>query len=117
MKKERANDPLVVGRMLDGMFEKILKQQASDQVILTGWKDICKACGIKDFHTMRRWAQRYRMPYVRMYGHVTIARVTLIEWVVNLCKTVEGGHSEEDEFVKTKMKNLRNVQSRKKKVL
>lgn len=92
--------------MFDEMWRGLVNQQTTDQVILTGWKDICKACGIKTIGTMRRWAKRYKMPYVRMYGRVAIPRVTLIEWVVNLCKAVADGNSAEDDIIKKCIENL-----------
>jgi len=77
-----------------------------EQVIFRGWRDIAEACG-ESVRVMKRIAKRYKMPYARLNGKATIARVTLIDWIDGLCKIVgqEGG---KDEYVIQKLKNLKS---------
>ncbi|MCJ7747846.1 MAG: hypothetical protein MUP27_08885 [Desulfobacterales bacterium] len=118
MRKGVPHDPLVVGRMLDGLLqqsEEMLKNQFRDRFVLTGWKDVARVFGLKEVHTMQRWARVYKMPYMRMGGRITVPFITLIEWYWNLWELVfgEGGG---DEHTRKMMKNLENVTSRRKKV-
>lgn len=50
------------------------------QVILTGWKDICNACGIKSKSTMKKKAKKYKMPFKRTDGVPSITLENLIKW-------------------------------------
>lgn len=54
------------------------------QIILTGWKDICQALGIKSKKTMKKKAKKYQMPIKRMDGVPTISKFDLLQWHSNL---------------------------------
>jgi hypothetical protein len=49
-------------------------------IILCGWKDIAKACGVKTRKTIKKKARRYEMPIVYMDGRPTITRKALERW-------------------------------------
>lgn len=51
-----------------------------NQIILTGWKDICGACGIKSKTTMKKKAKKYNMPITYMDGRPVISKEAIIEW-------------------------------------
>lgn len=51
-----------------------------NQIILSGWKDICEACGIGSLQTMKKVAQKYHMPIKRIDGKPIILKSKLIEW-------------------------------------
>ena len=51
-----------------------------NQIILTGWKDICQACGIKSKTTMKKKAKKYKMPIMFLDGRPAISKDALIEW-------------------------------------
>lgn len=51
------------------------------QVILTGWKDICNACGIKSIKTMKKKATRHKIPIRMVDGKPMIAVVDLLKWM------------------------------------
>lgn len=73
-----------------------------DAVVLTGWDQIARACGLfkkrrkrldkpldePNIDAIKRRAYRYDMPFVILCGKVTIARVTLEDWVKGLAKAV-----------------------------
>ena len=79
-----------------------------DQLILVGWHDIAKACGVS-VQVMKRIAARYEMPHARLCGKVTIPRATLVEWIAGLCDIVGKSKGEMDEFVIQKLKNLKRI--------
>lgn len=56
----------------------------TEQLILTGWKDICHACGLRDIKAVKRWAKRFHMPIKRINGKPIIPTALLIEWFNNL---------------------------------
>ena len=59
-------------------------RMSEDQIILSGWKDICKACGIKSKITMKRKAKKYRLPIKRTDGKPSITKGELLKWHNNL---------------------------------
>jgi len=79
----------------------------NDQIILMGWHDIAKACGVSVW-VMKNMAKRYGMPYVRLSGKVTLPRATLVEWVARLCDLPDDG-KQMDDFVLQKLKNLKRI--------
>ncbi len=81
----------------------------NDQLILIGWHEVAKACGVS-VQVMKRIAKRYEMPYVRLCGKVTIPKATLVEWIAGLCKIVGSeGKGVMDEFVIQKLKNIKRL--------
>jgi len=80
----------------------------NEHLILIGWHDIARACGVS-VQVMKRIAKRYEMPHARLCGKVTIARATLVEWIVGLCDIVGKGKGEMDEFVIQKLKNIKRI--------
>ena len=53
-------------------------------ILLSGWKAIKTACGIKSKITMKRKAKKYKMPVKRMDGTPVISKQDLLEWYNNL---------------------------------
>ncbi len=51
-----------------------------EQLILNGWKDICKAWGIKSVKTMKKKVKKYKIPLVWMDGKPTISRPLLLSY-------------------------------------
>ncbi len=49
-------------------------------VILSGWKEIASACGIRTRKTIKRKAKKYRMPVVYLNNRPTITRKALENW-------------------------------------
>lgn len=80
----------------------------NEHLILIGWHDIAKACGVSVW-VIKRMAKRYKMPYVRLYGKVTVARATLVEWIAGLCDIVGEGEGVMDEYVLQRLKNLKKI--------
>lgn len=79
------------------------------QLILMGWREIAKACGVS-VQVMKRMAKRYEMPHARLCGKVTIPRATLVGWIAGLCDIVgQQGKGTMDEFVVQKLKNLKRI--------
>lgn len=111
-------NPLIVGRMLDGILRdagELLKQQIKENFVLTGWKDVARVFGLQDTHTMRRWARVYNLPCMRIGNRITVPLITVMEWYWNLWRSVhtEGGS---DEYSRKMIENLSHVTSRRKKV-
>jgi len=80
----------------------------NDQLILMGWHDIAKACGVSVW-VMKSMAKRYEMPHARLCGKVTIPRATLVEWIAGLCDIVGNGKGVMDEYVLQRLKNLKRI--------
>jgi len=80
---------------------------ADDQVILVGWHDVARACGVS-VQVMKRIAKRYEMPYVRLCGKVTIPKATLVGWIAGLCDVVDG-NKQMDGYVMQRLKNLKRI--------
>jgi hypothetical protein len=51
-----------------------------DTVILSGWKSIASACGVKTRKTIRKNAKKYGMPVIYMDRMPTISKKALEEW-------------------------------------
>lgn len=56
-----------------------------NQIILTGWKDICRACGVKSKTTMKKKAKKYSMPISWLDGRPCISCDTLSDWIRKQC--------------------------------
>jgi len=54
------------------------------QILLTGWKDIAHAMGLKSERTARKWARKYRMPIVRIEGKPTVIVAVFERWWIHL---------------------------------
>ena len=103
--------------MLDGILKEageLLKQRIKEDFVLTGWKDVAKLFGIKEVHTMQRWARVYNLPYLRIGNRISVPLIVVLEWYWGLWRAVhtEGGSS---EYAEKMIKNLSHVTSRKKK--
>jgi hypothetical protein len=55
-----------------------------NQIILSGWKEICQACGIKSKTTMKRKAKKHHIPIKTLDGKPTIVKDDLIKWYSEL---------------------------------
>ena len=49
-------------------------------IILCGWKEIARACGIKTCKTIKKKARKYGMPIVYMDGRPTVSERALLRW-------------------------------------
>ncbi len=49
-------------------------------IILCGWKEIAKACGVKTCKTIKKKAKKYEMPIVYMDGRPTTTQKALEKW-------------------------------------
>ncbi len=56
-------------------------------VILSGWKEIALACGIKTRKTIKKKARKYHMPIVYLDRRPTITRKALEAWWEGLRNT------------------------------
>lgn len=60
------------------MTQKLTIVPYDKKLILTGWKAIAETCGGISMYQIKSRAKRYKMPYVRLCGKVTIPRVVLL---------------------------------------
>jgi hypothetical protein len=95
--------------------KELLEQKIKENFLLSSWKEIGNFFGLREVHTMQRWAKVYRMPYMRIGGRVSIPVLTAMQWYWELWELVhkEGGS---DRFTQQLIQNLSHVTSRKKKV-
>jgi hypothetical protein len=109
MKKRILHDSSIAEKTLSDILERareLLWEQIKEKFILNGWKEIGRFFGLRECHTMRRWAVRHKLPYMVIGGRVSVPTVTAIEWYINVWKIVnkEGGS---DEYVRQLVENLK----------